>query len=114
MAWVRCLAAVWLVGGTLLFRDIELRVVSLPIGLLIVTLETLPASVGLAWPARWLAGERRGLSLAHAIRWAIAASLIGLALPLILTAVPITVEAVGFRALQALALCLLLPDGDLQ
>ena len=110
IAFLRCVSAVWLVAGTLLFRDIELRVLSIPMGFLIVTLETLPASVGLAWPAWQLAGAERAVSLGMALRWAIIASLIGLAVPLIFSAVPITPTAIGFRLVQVVALYLLLLD----
>jgi len=112
MVLLRCLAAVWLVAGTLVFRDIELRVLSLPTGLLLATLETLPASVGLAWPARWLVGAGRVPSLGLALRWAIVASLIGLAAPLVLGAVQLSFAGSWFRVAQGLALCLLLADGE--
>jgi hypothetical protein len=110
MAFLRCLSAVWLVAGTLLFRDLELRVFSIPMGVLMVTLEALPSSVGLAWPAWQLFGDHRSVAFGMALRWAVAASWMGLLLPLVFSAVPMTTEAIGFRLVQGVALYLLLVE----
>jgi hypothetical protein len=107
-------AAAWLFFGTLMFRHIELRPTSVAEGLAIMALDALPAAAGLASAVRWLAGSPPASlgAVALATRWAALLALVALPVPLLMGVVPVTPPDLVFRALQAVALFLLL-DGPL-